>query len=281
MCGRFTQADRAESIAKAFGAILPAALNPPRPSWNVAPSRDALVVASLASPDPAQAGRRIVKAAWGFLPAWSRGPLIGARPINARIETAARKPFYRDAMRHGRCLIPCEGFYEWQEVDEDDGRAVSGDDMAFGDAGPSSQLPLFGDSLGPPERKPGRPARKRAKIPWFFHPRDSSFFALAGLWAEWRSPAADASSTHASFSILTTTPNELMEPIHDRMPVVVSPDLQDIWLADRALEDEEVDAFARPADVDSMECWRVSCRVNHPDTDDARLVQPVHDRGEA
>lgn len=272
MCGRFTQADRAESIARAFGAMIPAGLEPPRPSWNVAPSRDALVVASAGARESGPAGRRLIRATWGFLPSWARNPLVGARPINARIETAAQKPFYRDALKHGRCLIPCEGFYEWQQ--EGAGELPAEEDGA---TAPPEQLPLFGENPRSSTPQPSRTRRHQPKTPWYFRPRASAWFALAGLWAEWRPAQAGPGAGHVSFGILTTAPNELMKPIHDRMPVLVPPDRQDLWLADRPLDDEELSAFARPADAALMECWRVRTRVNHPGTDDADLVQPVRD----
>lgn len=77
------------------------------PGWNIAPTRPLLVVT--------QAGgeRLLQSATWGLLPHWAKDPAM-VRPINARAETVAAKPMFRDAFRKARCLLPIDGFYEWQ-----------------------------------------------------------------------------------------------------------------------------------------------------------------------
>ncbi|MBA4377848.1 MAG: SOS response-associated peptidase [Gemmatimonas sp.] len=111
MCGRFTLTLTPEETARLLA--LEAALDgepasPPR--WNIAPGQP-IAAASQESPD---APRRLRYLDWGLVPRWSRGPGGGARPINARSETVADKPAFRDAWRRRRCLVPADGFYEWQ-----------------------------------------------------------------------------------------------------------------------------------------------------------------------
>jgi putative SOS response-associated peptidase YedK len=108
MCGRYTLSTPVGMLAEEFGLggnlpELPA-------SYNVAPTQE--VPAILGS----DGGRRLELLRWGLVPAWADDPQIGARMINARSETAAEKPSFRRAFRGRRCLIPADGFYEWQKA---------------------------------------------------------------------------------------------------------------------------------------------------------------------
>lgn len=142
---------------------------------------------------------------WGLLPGWWKGPAAAGslrRPINARAETVAVQPFFRGAWRHRRALIPADGFYEWQQRSD----------------------PASG---------------RRWKQPWLLRRRDRSPFWLGGLWDRWI--GADGTELDTCV-ILTTTPNELVARVHDRMPVLIPDGLEEPWLADadgpalRALE---------------------------------------------
>jgi putative SOS response-associated peptidase YedK len=111
---------------------------------------------------------------------------MGARLINARSETTvAEKPAFREAFKQRRCLIPADGFYEWQRLD-------------------SGQ-----------------------KQPFFFRMRDEHPFAFAGLWERWQ---GEDGQVIESCTILTTTANEVLRPVHDRMPVILRPSDHDLWL---------------------------------------------------
>ncbi|HEY8505493.1 MAG TPA: SOS response-associated peptidase [Gemmataceae bacterium] len=111
MCGRFTLTTPAEQLASLFDVIVPNEL-PPR--YNVAPSQPVAVVR------PAQGGsggREFALLRWGLIPSWAREEKIGSRLINARVETAAERPAFRDAFRSRRCLIAADGFFEWKPQD--------------------------------------------------------------------------------------------------------------------------------------------------------------------
>lgn len=130
MCGRFVITHPAEALAALFGAV-PANDLPPAPRYNVCPTQDVAAVIS------GEGGRRLVALRWGFLPAWARTPSDGPLLINARAETLAEKPAFRAAARERRCLIPADGFYEWEKGA--DGRRLpwyvsrqDGAPMAFG-----------------------------------------------------------------------------------------------------------------------------------------------------
>jgi putative SOS response-associated peptidase YedK len=105
MCGRFMLNSDAAAIATEFG-VAPAAELEPR--YNIAPSQPVLIVRAA---DP---GRAAVEVRWGLVPAWAKDLEMGHRLINARSETAAEKPAFRAAFRRRRCLVPADGYYEWQ-----------------------------------------------------------------------------------------------------------------------------------------------------------------------
>ena len=109
MCGRYTLATPVEVLADgfAFGGPLPELT----PSYNVAPAEEVAVVLE----DGGE--RRLELLRWGLVPFWADDPGIGQRMINARAETAPEKPAFRAAFRKRRCLIPADGFYEWQRTD--------------------------------------------------------------------------------------------------------------------------------------------------------------------
>ncbi|GAB4171761.1 MAG: SOS response-associated peptidase [Rhodocyclaceae bacterium] len=107
MCGRIDRHTSAEDIARRFGADLGRDAADAGPGWNLAPGRKILALVA-GRPRPQLAGL-----VWGFVPRWARDA-EGVRPINARADTVFARPMFREAIRHRRCLIPVDGFYEWK-----------------------------------------------------------------------------------------------------------------------------------------------------------------------
>src|SRR5512140_2504572 len=107
MCGRFTLFEADKILSKEFGV---SSVPPLSPRYNIAPSQPVTAIRAM----PTASGRRIAFLPWGLIPSWSKDPAIGNRLINARAETAGEKPSFRNAFRRHRCLIPTNGFYEWQ-----------------------------------------------------------------------------------------------------------------------------------------------------------------------
>ncbi len=109
MCGRFTQISSWQEV---WTFMQPIELSPTQltlaPSHNVAPSQAALVLAPTVG-----SGLAAVTPSWGLLPPWARDARL-PRPINARLETVADKPYFRHAYRHSRCIVPVDGWYEWK-----------------------------------------------------------------------------------------------------------------------------------------------------------------------
>jgi putative SOS response-associated peptidase YedK len=108
MCGRYTLASPTERLAEEFG--VDASSIELSPNYNVAPTQGVAAVLEEAGQ------RRLEVLRWGLIPPWADDPGIGSRMINARSETAPGKPSFRRAFRERRCLIPADGFYEWQRT---------------------------------------------------------------------------------------------------------------------------------------------------------------------
>ena len=109
MCGRYLLTAPGEVLAELFELDE----KPPlKPRWNVAPGSEVAVVRPRA-----EGGRELAAMRWGLVPAWAKERAIGNRLINARAESVAEKPSFRDAFKKRRCLIPADGFYEWQQTE--------------------------------------------------------------------------------------------------------------------------------------------------------------------
>jgi putative SOS response-associated peptidase YedK len=182
--------------------------------------------------------RAVTSYRWGLIPHWSEGPDAGNRMFNARSESIDRNPAFRYAFGKRRCLVPADAFYEWR-------RAI--------------------DARGKPIRQPFAIVR-----------RDGRPLALAGLWAGWHDQ--DTGEVVRSFTILTTGPNELMRPIHDRMPVVIPEPAWDRWLDPTRTDAPalaELKGLLIPADDGWLEVYPVSRRVNDVRNDDPTLLEPL------
>jgi putative SOS response-associated peptidase YedK len=223
MCGRYTLT-APEQLALRFD-LSPDAVPTVEARYNIAPTQPVPVI--VAQPD----GRLALQwMRWGFQPAWARESRGGA-PINARAETLLERPYFRSAMRHGRCLIPADGFYEWQV-------------------------------------QPGR----SGKQPMYIRLKDGGLFALAGLYA--RGPA-DTDDSGGTCAIITTSPNRLMEPIHDRMPAILDRADEARWLDPDVTVPEVVQDCLRPYPAEAMAAYPVSMRVNAPQHEGVDLIAPL------
>ena len=107
MCGRFTYKEKDRHLAEALKTIFPP---DPKPPYNIAPSQQITCVRL----NPESQERECIKLKWGLVPSWAKD-LSSVNPmINARAETAAKKPFFRKAFKHQRCVVLADGYYEWK-----------------------------------------------------------------------------------------------------------------------------------------------------------------------
>src|SRR5580765_994816 len=191
MCGRFVSSSSPDKIAEYFGAAFEGEAQPA--NYNVAPTND--IYGVTVGPD----GLPVVRLFhWGLVPSWAKDTKVGAKMINARAETVAEKPAYKSVFRKHRIIIPMDGFYEWAQ----------------------------GSSTGE-LTKAGKPVKQ----PMYIRRLDGEPLAVAGLWSAWRPKdgPADAPWLH-SCTIVTTTANGTMAPIHDRMPVMLPASAWSQWL---------------------------------------------------
>lgn len=225
MCGRFALISATEEVADALGVdqATIADIPPAVPRYNIAPTQPVL-----AAYLDEIGQRRLTFFQWGLVPSWSKDVTIGSRLINARSETVTEKPSFRNAFKRRRCLIPADGFYEWQKLNG-------------------------------------------GKQPMYIHGADGRPLALAGLWEVWQEPEGTRLQT---CTILTTTPNELMAPIHDRMPVILEPEDYAMWLEPGAHPDEALHLL-RPYPAANMKAYPVSTAVNNPRNDAPECIHRI------
>jgi len=235
MCGRFVQHADPEIYASRYAAELDAGgLGDWRPSFNVAPTCPVLAIRV-----GKDGGRELTALRWGLIPSWSKGPDNRYSMINARAETVASKPAYRSAFKHRRCLIPAEGFYEWQ--------AAGGE---------------------------GARSKAKAKQPYFIHRQDGEPILLAGLWEDWRPEDGDPVQ---SCAIIVTDANTAVAAIHDRMPAVLPPTAMDAWLDPDNADTDGLQALLHPSPSEDWALHPVSRRVNSSRNDAPDLIEPLTD----
>jgi putative SOS response-associated peptidase YedK len=115
----------------------------------------------------------------------------------------------------------------------------------------------------------------RSKQPYYFQMKDESPFAFAGIWDKWQRDGLSITSC----AIITTTPNELLATIHDRMPVILTAATQESWLCGNA-KPAELKELLVPFPGSEMKSFPVSLRVNRPEADDSQLVEAIDIRQE-
>ena len=223
MCGRIVQSSDPIKLQIVEGIGVPDSRvrqSPPR--FNGAPSQELLVIRQ-----NAQTGERSLDLLrWGLIPHRNADPNPRLRPINATAERIATAPMFRDAYAKRRCIVPVDGFFEWQ--------AIKG---------------------------------SRTKQPYAIAMKDGSPFGLAGIWENWRHPLT--SEWMRTFAIITTDANELLEPIHDRMPVILAPKDYERWLS--PLDPDPRDLL-KPYPAEPMTIWPIPTRVNSPEHDDPSIM---------
>ncbi len=256
MCGRFGLTNPAtldlERVLAAMGVTaaaddVPATLEP---RYNIAPSSRVLAAFERKGTHGGDPVRGVAMLKWGLVPHWAKDAAIGNRLANARSETIATTPAFRDSWKEARrCLVPADVFYEWSVVPE--------------------PLP---EADAPPTRRSPKPVKQ----PWAIGMRDGSTFCFGGLWSTWRGPkdAAEPVPPLHSCTLITTTPNAVLAPIHDRMPVLVPRERWDAWLSRETPLDVALGMLV-PYDASAMRAWKVSRAVNTPRNDSAELVLPI------
>jgi putative SOS response-associated peptidase YedK len=237
VCGRYYRRSDKQQIAEAFrvGKLPPGFELPP--DFNIAPSTFQPVIRSSAE----DGARELVMMRWGLVPAKIADPdsFKSFSTTNARSESILEKPIWKGPFLHTRCLVPVDGFYEWLQRPS----LPQPPPIEQGEHG------LFGD-ISTPIQSPKKPTAGSRPVYKFEMP-DGALYALAGLFSEWRPRSGSPHPPLDTFSILTTEANELTEPIHNRMPVILHPRDYDRWLNDYDESRPPIDLL-RPYESDGM-----------------------------
>jgi len=207
MCGRFLLSSDVEELLERYRAIK---------GWNDTESirrgrpRRAAVQESFLPPMPPETFpsetapvitggpvRELRQMKWGFV-----SPYVKGLVINARGETAAAKPMFREALKLRRCIVPANAYFEWK-----------------------------------------RDGKKAVK--YRISHKDQPIFSMAGIYGDF---ADKDGSTFTAFSILTTPPNRILAEIHDRMPLILPREAEEIWLDCRITDPAELKSLLKPYD---------------------------------
>lgn len=223
MCGRYVLKRKdLEALLEKLGVKAPGEYVS---RYNIGPSTMIPAIRSSSTPG----AREAVALQWGLVPRWSKDAKSGAMLANARSDSVASKPSFREAFKQQRCVIPASGFYEWQTIG-------------------------------------------RLKQPWYFQMRDESPFVFAGLWESWRSADGVELQTCA---LITTTPNQIVGPLHDRMPVILRDAGIDTWLDPKVKEPDQLEPLLAPLAGERMKTTPVSANVNSVRNEGPELIEPV------
>lgn len=237
MCGRFTLRQRLNDIKRSFNVSAPQ-------DWqlslrfNICPTNKIPVIRQTDN------DRELLQMQWGFVPSWAKDAKFC--PINAVSETVAEKPFFRSAIKRHRCLVLADGFYEWKKI----------------------------------------PKKIKGDSPWLFEVKGGKPFAFAGIWEQWEivdedekddkiDEGEDEAEVLESCAILTTTPNEMMAPIHDRMPVILSPSDYDAWLDPAMNDPTKLTYLYEPFPAGEMSMTKVGPYVNKAGNDGEICIEPL------
>ena len=231
MCGRYSLVKKVipkeHRYAAKFAGI------EPEPTYNAAPSQ-LLPVMPLDSP-------KAEYFSWGLLPSWAKDAKMH-RPINARAETLTTNGMFRNLLARKRCLVPADGFYEWQVQ-------APGTDL-FGNASAVK---------GKPKKQPYRITLKNEDL-----------FSFAGLFDTWVDK--NTGEEMKTFTIITTEANELVKPIHDRMPVILTPEAEELWLDEH---EKDVLDLLKPYDAAKMKAYPISDLINSPAHNTAEVLHSL------
>jgi putative SOS response-associated peptidase YedK len=244
VCGRYASSRKPEDLVEEFDVDrvdVPEAL---APDYNVAPTDRVYAVLDRiprTAPD-APPERRLATLNWGLVPSWAKDRSIGSRLINARSETLAVKPAFRRAFAKRRCLLPADGYYEWYATQQKGAR--------------------------------GKPIKQ----PFFITPKDGGVLALAGLYEIWRDPAVAEDQPGAfvwTATVITTSAEDELGHIHDRMPMLVERSGYDAWLDATMTSTERLLDVLVPAAPGRLHAYPVSTAVNSVRNNGPELLEPL------
>ena len=270
MCGRYASSAHPEDLVEEFDvdedhtsepfrSLLVSPQTPPagQPDFNVAPTKAAPVVLTRlprAAADTSAGSaadtsadteptRQLRLMSWGLVPSWAKDVKVGLRMTNARAESLLDKPSFAKAAASRRCLVPADGWYEWQ---------VS---------------PTAVDVRGKPRKQP-----------FFIHRSDGRPMAMAGLYEFWRDrslPEGHSDAWLTTYSIITTVAEPGLDRIHDRQPLVLERDDWADWLSPTTNDLSRVKVHLEFTASGRFDAHPVSRAVNSSSNNGAQLLEPL------
>lgn len=246
MCGRYASSRRPEDLVEEFEIDTVEVAETLAPDYNVAPTKQVYAVVERPPAADREPERQLRTVRWGLVPFWAKDPSIGSRMINARMETVDEKPAFKRPFAKRRCLLPADGYFEWYPTEQ--------------------------------RSKAGKPLKQ----PFFIRPKDGSCLAMAGLYEIWRDPTRDEDDPLRflwTATVLTTTAEDSVGHIHDRMPLVVEPARRQAWLdprtADEGTDHQALRALLVPAAPGLLDAFPVSTAVNNVRNNGPELTDPL------
>lgn len=236
MCGRYASARQRVELLEEFSVQRDAVEQPLQPDYNVAPTKPVYAVLERAREADPGPERELRVLRWGLVPFWARDPKAGSRMINARAETVADKPAFRRAFSRRRCLLPADGYYEWQQVP--------------------------GEARQPVYITPGDGA-------------PLAFAGLYELWRGPEGDGEDPAGWLWTAAIITTSAPDELGAIHDRMPMIIGRDAWDDWLDPAATDPAQVRSLLVPAMTGGLVTYPVSRQVNSVRNNGPQLIEPA------
>jgi putative SOS response-associated peptidase YedK len=258
MCGRYASSSRPEDLAEEFEvdedrtgqpsrSILATHQSPPpgQPDFNMAPTKQAPVVLTRATPGDADGApvRQLRLLTWGLVPSWAKDVKLGLRMTNARSESLLDKSSFARAAAARRCLVPADGWYEWQ---------VS---------------PTAVDGKGKPRKQP-----------FFIHRSDGAPLGMAGLYEFWRDESLaedDPGAWLTTYTVITTGAEPGLDRIHDRQPLVLERGDWDDWLDPAQRDLAAVKAHLEFSLPGRFDAYPVSTAVNSTRNNGQQLLLPL------
>ena len=234
MCCRVAQGSGRDKVKKKMKARGDTPTITPR--LNLAPTQDALVAVQ------ASGDVRLEAMRWGMIPPWAKDKSIGAKLANARAETIDEKPSFQQPFRRQRCLLPVDGYYEWESR-------------------PSGKLPVYYSM------RDGDLFCLAGLWETWTTPEQTDEPELPGL------DQAQA-ETLCTFTVITTTPNRLAKRVHDRMPVIVHPADYGNWLSPES-KAADLKRLLRPFDDEPMQEHYVTPLMNNPHFEAPACIEPI------